>query len=670
MLVGCRSIRCGWFGMERAGPRKGARATFLVQLVQVIPAEMINMDVDRSRAGNGRSPILQTPDSHQAYCSLLARSPNTSDTPQAPLRPTAHPPAARSPSSPVIRRVNFLSRTCIGILVLLVWMGMDQRALAQYEPNTGQDFSAAPATFAGPIIGVDWVASGDFMDAAGDLVEIAEVGFSAVRMPPVFDREFYALAESLGLTLFIELPITQLGAGALTRELATSDSLLTLLFEAGRGYASAGPIGITRLSDTRSTSACDAIDRVAERINQEGREAYYTTQFGEGDRCYASVDFVLDDHLSPFGDLERLDRAVERAGAESSIRRGVAGLGTAITRPDAQGWAVLGSSHAQARFMEDALNRVRGSSLSHVFVHRWRDQPSGAADLPDPWGRDYGLYTSESDPRPALQVVRGILLGLQDTFAFDRGNELEEARPWFSVLGWLMLSLAALMYAGSPRFRGMIPRYFFAHGFFRNAVREAREVLPLTSTAILTVTGLSIGLIGSFVIIGLKDLPLAVHWHRLLGEGTRDSITSIMNAPFVLTVLIGSATLISTSIWMGIWMVVTGRRARLLPSQALMLASWPRWQVLILLPLAMTLQATQGNPAWSILLLAMAWIATAFWATIRTSYDLFKITNVAPWVVGIVWLVHPLVVGAVAMIGWSLFNWDQVRFVLHLLQVG
>ena len=517
-----------------------------------------------------------------------------------------------------------------------------------------------------PIIGVDWVAPGDFGDAASDLVEIAEVGFTAVRMPPVYDSDFFTLADTLGLTLYIELPLAQLPSGSLRRALSEADSLLTLVLGAGRGHRSAGPIGITRLSDTRSTQACEAIGSIANRIRAEGRQAYYTTLFEEGDRCADQVDFVLMDQLQPFGDMDALESILHRE-ASSGTLRGLSGVGSSVVDDVQPGWSVRGSEEAQARYMEVALNALRNSHLSHVFVHRWRDQAPGEAALPDPWGRLYGLYTSDSDPRPSLQVARGILRGLQDTFAFPQGQQGDEGRPWFSVLGWLMISLTALMYASSPRFRSMIPRYFFAHGFFRNAVREAREVLPLTSTAILTVTGLSVGMIGSFIITGLQDLALTIHWYRMLEEPTRASVTAILNVPFVLTVLIGSTTLISTSVWMGGWMALTGRRARLLPSQALMLASWPRWQVLILLPLAMTLHATPGIPLWSIILLALGWMTTAFWATVRTTYDLYKITGVAPVAAALAWVLHPLVLGTLTALVWAILNWEHVRFAWHLL---
>ncbi len=153
----------------------------------------------------------------------------------------------------------------------------------------------------GPVIGVDWAAPDDFRDAASDLVEIAEVGFSAVRMPPVFDEEFYTLADRLGLTLYIELPLVQRSVRELRTDVAGIDSLLGLVLDAGRGHVAAGPIGITRLSDTRSPGGCDAIRQVAQRIQAAGRQAYYTSSFSHSDRCRNTVDFVLLDVLTPYG---------------------------------------------------------------------------------------------------------------------------------------------------------------------------------------------------------------------------------------------------------------------------------------------------------------------------------------------------------------------------------
>lgn len=536
----------------------------------------------------------------------------------------------------------------LSLLICLTFFPLGKQVLAQQ----------------GPEIGVEWVAPGDFVDAAGDLLEMAEVGFRAVRMPPVFDRGFLELADSLGLTLYEELPLAGLSVRELLQSSALADSILTLILEKGRGFDSAGPIGITRMSDTRSAGACAEIHRLATRIRQAGRLAYYTSAFGAADTCADQVDFVLFDLLGDPDPQDTLNGIIEKQTAT-----GIVGLGVPVTEPSS-GWNVPGSPEAQARFMEEVLVKVLHSDLERVFVYRWRDAERRGLEVPDPWGKAYGLYTSNSDPRPALQIVRGILLGIQDTFAIEPGEIPERQQPWFPLLGWMMLSLTALLYAGNPRFRSMIPRYFFAHGFFRNAVREAREVLPLTSTAILTVTGLSVGLIASYVITSLQDTALVLHMYRLLGAPMREALTAIMGAPFVLVVLIGSVTLLSTSLWMGVWMAVTGRRARLLPSQALMLASWPRWQVLVLLPIAMVLESVGSVPGWTVIVLGAAWLMTALWATVRTSWDLAQITHVPYPVAILVWAVHPMVSGSFVVAVWSLFHWDEVRFAWHLLAVG
>ncbi|NBW94658.1 MAG: hypothetical protein EBR20_09970, partial [Bacteroidetes bacterium] len=223
----------------------------------------------------------------------------------------------------------------------------------------------------GPVIGVDWTAPDDFGDAASDLVEMAEVGFSAVRMPPVFDEEFYTLADKLGLILYIELPLVQRSVQELRTDVAGIDSLLGLVLDAGRGHAAAGPIGITRLSDTRSPGGCDAIRQVAQRIRAAGRQAYYTSSFSHSDRCRNTVDFVLLDVLTPYGTSRAVGSSVDLAAQSGSGRLGITGLGAAVSQPQAQGWLHEGSATAQARFMESSLNQVAYSNLSHVFVHRW-----------------------------------------------------------------------------------------------------------------------------------------------------------------------------------------------------------------------------------------------------------------------------------------------------------
>ncbi len=573
---------------------------------------------------------------------------------------------------PVYRNLVSLSAALCVCAFLAVACVFPKEAVARTNAQTNtqktaqtQASSADPTDMPvlAPVVGVDWAAPTDFQEAGGDLFEIAEVGFSAVRTSPVYDQGFYTLADSLGLTIYTELPYVSLSGRQLVDSLAVADSLLDLILSVGVGHASAGPIGIARLSDTSSSRACEAISASTRKINAVGRQAYYTTRFSQDDQCLSSVDFVLLDVLGEHDPSEVVSFLMASKGPIT----GLSGVGYAVEPSTPPGWINQGSIDAQARFMETVLNEVDASSASHVFLHRWRDIEQEGGRAVDPWNRDFGLYTAESDPRPALQVIRGHLLGIQTTFAFDRGAPPSGAFPWYLLLGWVLLALTSIMYAGSPRFRSMIPRYFFAHGFFRNAVREAREVLPLTSTAILTVTGLSIGMIGSLVVVGIKDTEVVVHLIRQLSPANHRSLTSIVEAPFVLTVLLGSAALLSSSVWMACWMIVSGRRSPLLPSQALMLAAWPRWQVLFLLPVAMTLAATPDVPLWSILLLGLGWITTAYWATIRTAFDLFKISSISTPAAVLVWLLNPLSLGAIFVLGWTVLHFDRMVFIWHLM---
>ena len=514
----------------------------------------------------------------------------------------------------------------------------------------------------GSVKGVVWEIPDDFQEAAEDLLEMQLMGISAVRTGLVFDQGLIRMADSLGLVLYRELPLHGLGPRSLTDSLSRADSLLLALVEQGKGYSSAGPIGLVRNSDTSSPAVCPELQRLTNILHQTGNQAYYVTNFIESDACSDAVDFVLIDAL----DHEHPEQLLERWKKAHQTPVGLARIGTSATPGSEPGSLIKGSPQYQARFLENVFAGLQSVQSVGMFVHRWKDESRTVQQLPDPYRRNYGLYNRPKDPRPALYVTRGVYLGIQNTFVFERGKPEERPLHWFTLVGWILLSMMAVIYAGSPRFRSIIPRYFFAHGFYRNAVREAREVLPLTSTALLTIMGLSIGLIATHVIISLQETRPMLHLFSLMDQGPRTSLTLVLEAPFVLAILMGSMALLSMSIWMGMWMMASGRRSPLYPSQALMLAVWPRWQVLFILPIAMTFESTPGVPLWAIVLLAVIWIGCAYWATLRTAYDLFKVARIVPGTALLIWLLNPLILGTMVLSAWSLFHWDEVTFLWHL----
>ena len=126
----------------------------------------------------------------------------------------------------------------------------------------------------GSVKGVVWEIPDDFQEAAEDLLEMQLMGISAVRTGLVFDQGLIRMADSLGLVLYRELPLHGLGPRSLTDSLSRADSLLLALVEQGKGYSSAGPIGLVRNSDTSSPAVCPELQRLTNILHQTGNQAY------------------------------------------------------------------------------------------------------------------------------------------------------------------------------------------------------------------------------------------------------------------------------------------------------------------------------------------------------------------------------------------------------------
>lgn len=528
------------------------------------------------------------------------------------------------------------------------------------EQNTGTGRAPGQET----VRGVVWNAPSDARRAAEDLIEMQAVGVQAVRTEMVMDDALLELADTLGITLYRELPGVYQSARDLEEGEAVADSLVRVMAGQVSVYGFAGPIGLAYRADTTDPASCAVLERLtrsAKAVSPSAR-TYYVTRFLRDDVCRDAVDFVLVDVLGATRPEVLAGRARQKFGGSV----GIGAVGSPVEGDSLAGANVPGSPHHQARYLENALGALLGMQLEAVFVHRWRDGQDDKAL--DPYGRRYGLYFGAGNPRPALQVVRGIFLGTQTVFAFDIARDVEAPAPWFTLLGWVLIIVIAAMYAGSPRFRVMIPRYFLAHGFYRNAVREAREVLPMTSTALLSVMGLAIGMLGTLVVTSLRSTDAAYWLYARMDPALRIVVTSLIDAPLALVVIIGSAGLVGITAWMAIWMAVTMRRSPLLPSQALMLAVWPRYPILILVVLAMILQTEPGRgDALVVGGIATAWLLSALWSSIRTAYDLYKVVHLSPWTAVAVWLLNTAVLLVAGTGIWAMLNPDDAAHLWHLI---
>jgi hypothetical protein len=347
------------------------------------------------------------------------------------------------------------------------------------------------------------------------------------------------------------------------------------------------------------------------------------------------VDFVLADvrdFEDPIAPLRRWDGTLNNR----STPLGIGSMGVGVRNDTLSGLRVPFSPEAQARYFERYLPVVLSDTLSLsipvVFVYRWRDIQrsylSTTRDLDAPYGQRYGLHAQENVQRPAKTVVEAIFTGSRETFAFRSGRLPQDHAPLTTFLGWGVFLLLATFYALTPRVRHMVPRYFSAHFFYRDAVREGRDVLFGASTVLLTALGAAFGLTMSVILNVLRETEAFMVAAAWLPRSMQDVVVTILSEPLVLIVLSGCAYAVGMILWTIILSLVSVRGYRISSGQALMLVLWPRWPLLIIMGAAMVLASPPYASTEAALLLAGGWILFSAVAAARTVVDFVLVTRI------------------------------------------
>jgi len=508
--------------------------------------------------------------------------------------------------------------------------------------------------------GVVWAAPADVAHAEADLIRMRAAGVEAVRTGLVREERLLSLADTLGLRLFQELPLDALPAARLADTLAFARETLRRALARARGHRSARHFGLARRSDTSDPEACDFFRALA-GMRPDGVRLYYVSAFTTADRCRDAVDFALLDAR------DRLPPVTDWTG------RGLATLGAWVDPDGPPGLRNPHAPEAQARFLETHLNALLDAANPPVavFVHRWRDADPDAPDAdpepPDPYGRRYGLHDRAGRPRPAFDVMAGIYTGRQRVFAFPPGRAPGPGAPWIVLIGWAVVAMIAGHYVRSPRFRFMAPRYFLAHGFYCDAVREGRDVLPMTSALLLLAIAVSVGMTASVVFGAILDSRAMMSALQWLPGSVRITLAGLLRQPWLLALTAGSLYALALAVWAGVLALVARRRRPLAPGQVFMLVVWPRWTLLPLMVAAMVL-ASQPVSAGAAPALAGAWLLLTLWATARTLLDFSRITRAPLSRTLTAALTHPFVLlGAPACFLAAAFFGPWLSFLRHLI---
>lgn len=499
--------------------------------------------------------------------------------------------------------------------------------------------------------------------AMADLQQMHAMGVEAVRAPVLDDERLLRAADTLGITLYQELPIAFLGAHALNDSVETAARMLQQVLQQAQTHASVRYIGLARHVDTSTPAACAYFDRLAAQIpDTSPLRTYYVTSFVGADRCASSVDLVLIDTRDADAPLQQVQRWRARRDPVSHV--GVAGLGTWVNPARPAGLRHPHSPEWQARYLEHHLQQATSerAAVATRFVYRWRDAGG------DPYGRRFGLYANDGTARPAAEVVRGVFTGQQTVFAFPAGPAPVAPFPWHMVVGWGVVVLLGIAYAREPLFRQTLARYFRAHTFYQEVIREGRDVLVGSSLTVLAGEAVSLGLMAYVGADYARYLPEVVQALQAMPEPLQQTIAPLLDAPWTLGLLVVVGYALLLLIW-AIGLVGVARRyGGLAPEQALMLVAWPRWPLLLLMagPLV---AATLDPPMAGAVLLGVGGtgVLLAPWMVGRTLADFKAVARVSGTAAVATALLSPAVPFLLLM-GAQLARYDvPLRFMWHLL---
>jgi len=536
-------------------------------------------------------------------------------------------------------------------------------ASGQNSPSTEQTLASSPRAPDTTALGVVWTPSSDPGTAVTELNRIDRLGATAVRLTRLPTDTVAVRADTLGLDLYVDLPVKYVPASQLQASLEGVASVLERLRTLAGQHPSITHVGLAHTADTTVPAACEILRRWTDRVHDGAGslQTYYITPFAAvADRCADAVDRPLLDlrgHPAPVSHWQQW-----RAQTNSA---GIGALGTWVRPGAASGLRVPHSPEWQARSLERPLGRLIDSTQTSppvLFVSRWQD-----ASSPLLASRRYGLLDADGVPRPAARVVRGIYTGTQRVFAFPSGTPPAADSYGLLLLGWGLFALLGGLYAQSLFIRETVTRYFTAPGFYRDALRDGHDLHPGANVLLL---GIVVGTLGATSVRVARlaaQLPGTERVLAVFPSPLRTMGAGGVEHPVMAGVVIGGLALGALGLWMGALVLAARWESRFSFAQGLVLVTWPCWPALLALPLALAAGPDAPvSPALFALLLLGGGSIACLYVTGRVLYDYWTVTDLSGSTVLLLSLLSPAaLVGALVLL---LTTWYDVSvpFLWHL----
>ena len=486
--------------------------------------------------------------------------------------------------------------------------------------------AAIPRAVGAQGVGVVWQKPADGIRAAADLRAIRDLGLTAVRTQVWEDGELSDLADTLGIRVLMELEVAFPTASVLADSMGWMRRTVAGIGRSGRALA----VGLARAPDTRDPEVCRLLREVAD---ESSLPTYFVSAYRSPDPCESVVDFVL--------------------------YRQAPGPATGAHLADV-GRPVRSEGREQARYLAEVLPG-RASADAWTFLYRWAD--AGPADFaPLPLGERWGIKAADGSPRPAVEVVRGVLTAGQTVFSQSPPDADNQQGSGYVLAGWVMILILLAIVVRTPRFATMATRYFTAHGIYRTAVSDGRDPLLAQSILLLLTVSLLVGLVGGRAVSLLDHHPgFSAVWHWS-GPRLRAALDYLVAEPALLAGSIAAVALVASVIWMVAWHAVVARTRGARFSQVMVLSIWPRWPVLLTLPVIMLVPHSE-----TAIVAATGWILlSGVWSTARTNLDAGRVLRPSPLFALVLWLLSPAVIGTVAALAVLAGSTEKLAFLRGL----
>lgn len=494
-------------------------------------------------------------------------------------------------------------------------------------------------------LGVSWTPPSDTGPALRQLRQIHGAGANSLRLPaPSLTPELLTRADTLGLALFADLPVSYVSAPALDDSLQNVNADLSRLQRLAQRHPSLRYVGLAHGANTTAARACTTLSEWTRRIHkQSSLQTYYTTPFAVSvDRCNEAVDLTLVDVRGRPGAPEYWPE-----WTDSTQDVGFGAVGTWIDPDAAEGLRAPHSPERQARYLERVLTTLVDSLPSEppVFVHRWQDRTPSLLS-----SRRYGLHTSSGASRPAAAVVEGIYTGAQRVFAFPNGSGRSTSPHGFVLLGWILIALLGGLYAQNPFARETAVRYFAGHGFYRDAVAKGRDINPIVNTTLLVTVAIAVGMIAALSARIIVAQPSTTFFLEALPPFLRSLLGRGLVHPSLTGLVAGAATIALLTAWMGALMLAVYPKTPVSLAQGLMLVVWPCWPALGGMLLALVAATVPPfSPGVLGLLLVGGSVVALLSVTARVVRDVWAVTDVSVGRAALLVLPSPPVVLGVAL---------------------